>query len=479
MPRKNYSLRSIVMSPKRSASPSPPSPTFSDTTQASAINFGLDGPEKIITRANLRVSLQAYDELMTSSANYRAALLHMSKATAAFADSLEKCSGLKGPTYEAGTRLQAASGLHHLIGNHWHVLAETLDKSFEKPLRQHMDTYKTIVHERSTSYEKALREKSEIIRQTEASNMNGKQRSAFPSIPRELHSCLLDLQSFRAALSVLQRQVDELDDLKVQHYREIMEHEEEVWNVVQTKVCVVVRSTMDVFDRFTAKASDPILEPMLQSIPDPFDAYGPPQAEDQIFTILPPLAVIANAPSPSPSPLANTPPTSSSPPDIINHSWAPTSNLFSNSTSEWSDVSSTSSTSPRSTSPAAIIKRRQSHPPSIARKSDSKLRSVLTVIDESHLTHTSEIPEASRSELRSTSSSDVNGGVLPPSEPEEWGAFGYGDTSNTSTIRGDETPRRPTALVATLHTPSYDHDQKIETGHAPDAGSDRTIQLGS
>jgi hypothetical protein len=31
------------------------------------------------------------------------------------------CS-LKGPTYEAGTRLQAASGLHHLIGNHWHVL---------------------------------------------------------------------------------------------------------------------------------------------------------------------------------------------------------------------------------------------------------------------------------------------------------------------------------------------------------------------
>jgi hypothetical protein len=29
---------------------------------------------------------------------------------------------LKGPSYEAGTRLQAASGLHHLIGNHWHVL---------------------------------------------------------------------------------------------------------------------------------------------------------------------------------------------------------------------------------------------------------------------------------------------------------------------------------------------------------------------
>jgi hypothetical protein len=35
---------------------------------------------------------------------------------------------------------------------------------------------------------------------------------------------------------VLQRQVDELDDLKAAHYQEIMEHEEEVWDVVQGKV---------------------------------------------------------------------------------------------------------------------------------------------------------------------------------------------------------------------------------------------------
>lgn len=45
-----------------------------------------------------------------------------------------------------------------------------------------------------------------------------------------------DLQSFREALSVLQRQVDDLDELKVSHYHEIIEHEEEVWNVVQSKV---------------------------------------------------------------------------------------------------------------------------------------------------------------------------------------------------------------------------------------------------
>ena len=46
-----------------------------------------------------------------------------------------------------------------------------------------------------------------------------------------------DLQSFREALQVLQRQVDDLDELKAAHYQDIMEHEEEVWDFVQGKVC--------------------------------------------------------------------------------------------------------------------------------------------------------------------------------------------------------------------------------------------------
>ncbi|KAF9221900.1 hypothetical protein BS17DRAFT_756525 [Gyrodon lividus] len=466
MPRKSRSLRNLALSPKRSSSPGPPSPTFSDATHASAMNFGADGPEKIITRANLKVSLQAYDELMNCSANYRAALLHMSKATAVFADSLEKCSGLKGPTYEAGTRLQATSGLHHLISNHWHVLAETLDKNFEKPLRQHFDTYKTIVNERSASYEKALREKSEIIRQTETSNMNRKQRN---------------LQSFREALSVLQKQVDELDSLKAQHYREIMEHEEEVWDVVQAKVCVAVRSTMDVFDRFTAKASDPILEPMLQSVPDPFDSYGPPQAEDQIFTILPPLAVMANAPSPSPSPLGNSPPSGSgiSPPNIVNNAWVPTGGFFANTTSEWNTVSSPSCTPPRSASPSAVVKRRQSHPPltnHYSRKSNPKLRSVLPIIDEPHTRHAIEIAEAGRLESRPPPPPEIHGGPSSPPEPDAWNGFAYGESPYTQTMGGDETPRHSATSVAPSHPTSYD-DQEAEHKLTSDSQSDHTIQM--
>ncbi|KAH7887948.1 hypothetical protein F5I97DRAFT_1805427 [Phlebopus sp. FC_14] len=457
MPRKT-GLRNLALSPKHFPSAGPPSPTFSDATHASAMNFGADGPEKIITRANLKASLQAYDDLMNASASYRAALLHMSKVTAVFADALEKCSGLKGPSYEAGTRLQAASGLHHLIGNHWHVLAETLDKSFEKPLRQHLDTYRTIVNERSASYEKALREKSEIIRQTEMTNMNKKQRN---------------LQTFREALSVLQRQVDELDGLKAQHYQEIMEHEEEVWNVVQAKVCVAVRSTMDVFDRFTTKASDPILEPMLQSVPDPFDSYGPPQAEDQIFSILPPLAVIANAPSPSPSPMGTTPPSGVdvSPPGIVDNSWVPTSGFFATSTSEWGDIPpSPSSAIPRSASPSATLKRRQSHPPATNhRKTDSKLRGVLAVIDEPHTQYASEVADSSHSENRTSLPPETNG---DSSSPPSWGTFNYGESPYVANLSGEATPRH-SALSSSSNNIAFHHEGSPNS----DSQSDHTVQL--
>jgi len=73
-------------------------------------------------------------------------------------------------------------------------------------------------------------------------SMNRKERSESPNfIPFQgkrqcVNYILADLQSFREALAVLQRQVDDLDELKLMHYQKIIEHEEDVWGVVQGKV---------------------------------------------------------------------------------------------------------------------------------------------------------------------------------------------------------------------------------------------------
>jgi hypothetical protein len=177
---------------------------------------------------------------------------------------------------------------------------------------------------------------------------------------------------------------------------------------------------------------------MLQSVPDPFDSYGPPQAEDQIFTILPPLAVMASAPSPSPSPLATTPPRSSDvSPAIINNSWAPTGGFFANTTSEWADSVSPSSTPPRAESPPSLLRRRMSHPPTHhARKAESKLRSVLSVIDETHVRHPSDPVDASPSEAKAPQP-NINGGPLEPDT--SWGTLTYGESPYPS-VTDDTTP---------------------------------------
>jgi hypothetical protein len=51
------------MQGKRNASLDPPSPTFTETTNASAVNLGENGPAKIITRSDLKASMQSYENV--------------------------------------------------------------------------------------------------------------------------------------------------------------------------------------------------------------------------------------------------------------------------------------------------------------------------------------------------------------------------------------------------------------------------------
>lgn len=49
----------------------------------------------------------------------------------------------------------------------------------------------------------------------------------------------IDLNSFRAALTTLQKQVSDLDQLKAEYYTEVLIHEEETWDAAMEKVCRV------------------------------------------------------------------------------------------------------------------------------------------------------------------------------------------------------------------------------------------------
>ncbi|KAK6907298.1 hypothetical protein L486_03987 [Kwoniella mangroviensis CBS 10435] len=262
----------------------PPSPTYSTTTTGSIVNL----PENhaLITRKDLRQSIACFEELMAAAKAYRNALLAMSSATAAFASAMEACSRVKG-CRSSNSALAGASGLQYLVSNHEQILADAVYRQFEIPLLEALDHYKLVTADRLVAYEKALHEQSSKIRKTEAENGRRRKR---------------DLQQLRQALAEMQRQVDELDGMKAAYHEEVLEGEDEIWDTVLNKVAFVVRSQLDFYEKIAGKASDPILEPLVMSIPDPFDSYGPPKEDGQIFSVLAPLGLLDSSAPQSPTP---------------------------------------------------------------------------------------------------------------------------------------------------------------------------------
>lgn len=135
---------------------------------------------------------------------------------------------------------------------------------------------------------------------------------------------------------------------------------------------------------------------MLQSVPDPFDSYGPPPSENQIFSILAPLSMTTPTPSTAAvsltSPLVSTlpewDPTDSAPISATTKiaSWLPDAQM-----AEWTSAPSPSPEPPRSLSPPTSRpssppsgpgSRRHSLPMVQQHQQESNLRSMLSVIDE-------------------------------------------------------------------------------------------------
>ncbi|GAA6001442.1 Ivy1p [Rhodotorula paludigena] len=270
------------------------SPTLSAaSTRASQLDFGeVGGPRVVVTRADLRESVAAYEQLLACAKAYRNALHALSGSATALAGALGECARVKGAG-ESGEGLLAASGLHYMVANSGQVLSDTLYRSFEVPLMTAYDSYVADIAARHAEYEALLKEKTAKIRETEAENMRrGKKKSR-------------DLNQFRAALNKLQEQVAEVEVCKRTYYSEVLENETDVWSLIGGKVSLLVRSTMDLADRLASKAtSDPVIESMLNEHPDPFDSYRLDRDEVRdVFTVLPPMNLGAG---PSSAPLSKT-----------------------------------------------------------------------------------------------------------------------------------------------------------------------------
>ncbi|KAJ1018558.1 hypothetical protein NDA16_004840 [Ustilago loliicola] len=209
-------------------------------------------------------------------------MLAMAKASSDLACALETCARVKG-AHESGPGLQAASGLHFLKSNYEQVLCDTFWKDFSIPLLSHYDTYRSACTDRQVLHDKAVTEKSKELKDAEArNNRAGRKKER-------------DLNSFRRALAELQSHVDAIDELKAQYYNEVLDAEQEVWQFIESKVALIVRSQIEISERISSKGlNDPVLEQMLAAIPDPFGSYGPAKQDGEIFSILPPISLLSS-----------------------------------------------------------------------------------------------------------------------------------------------------------------------------------------
>ncbi|POY74514.1 hypothetical protein BMF94_2274 [Rhodotorula taiwanensis] len=267
------------------------SPTLTATTLASRLDLGDDGPKVIVTRADLRDSISAYEHLLSTAKGYRNALIALSTASTALAGALGECARVKGAEDTSAENLMAASGLQYMVANSGQVLSDTLYRSFEVPLMTQYDSYVNEIAARHAEYEELLKEKTARIRETEAENMRrGKKKTR-------------DLDQFRQALHQLTEQVAEVEVCKRTYYSEVLDGESQMWAMIAGKVALLVRSTLDLSDRLASKStSDPVIESMLNEHPDPFDSYRLDRDEADVLTVLPPINLVGSASTPVISP---------------------------------------------------------------------------------------------------------------------------------------------------------------------------------
>ncbi|KAK7695640.1 hypothetical protein QCA50_000276 [Cerrena zonata] len=173
-----------------------------------------------------------------------------------------------------------------------------------------------------------------------------------------------------------------------------------------------------------------------------------------------------------------------------NSSWAPSSgSYFAESNAAWatsvgsppSQIASSSS-SPRPTSPTPIarsasppssspVSRRNSHPPTHqSRKSESKLRSVLSVIDETSSRHNDELLEGTS---RSVSESALASSYEVPGNPDEngWGTIKVKKFSGPTPILtsdNDLTPRSTSLRSQSPANPETPHAVRSLSPHSDD-----------
>ncbi|KAF8428269.1 hypothetical protein EV426DRAFT_631524 [Tirmania nivea] len=284
----------------------PPSPTASYTSTAvppSTLNLLNSSssppiPQDILSRADVAHSISAYESLLSTAKAYRKALAAVSTAASSFGAALEACARCRG-TGPNGHGILNASGLQYLIGSNMNILSEGLYRGFEVPLLHELDLYKEKTTENEERYKKEEAKRGKELRKRESEYLKlarQKQRSIF------LH---LGFSSYRSALTDLTQFIDELDQLKYEHWHISHTLATDTSNHVLDCAALIVRAEVEIFEKVAQKGWDGAgggLDDLIARAQDPFapEACGDDAGSGAgtLFSILPAHSILPSPHSP-------------------------------------------------------------------------------------------------------------------------------------------------------------------------------------
>lgn len=242
--------------------------TIASTSYAAGVQMNHPDLPALITRREVTETLESYNGVLAAAARYREALLTVSSAAAEFGAALEDCARCKGAGSSAESLL-AAGGLHYLVSNHQQILAKSIQRTFEGPVRRQVEQFKAEMASNDETFKQDMKVRTRQLKKQEMENA------------RISRMRVRNLGAYRNSLLELTSQVDDIDRLKYEHFCQAFDLAQNTSTNILTYAASVVRAEVEIYEGIARKGwSGGGLDDLISTCPDPF---APAEEEDDEF----------------------------------------------------------------------------------------------------------------------------------------------------------------------------------------------------
>ncbi|CCH42930.1 hypothetical protein BN7_2476 [Wickerhamomyces ciferrii] len=233
-------------------------PSFSTMNSFNSFSPSTLDLQTLVTKTDINKTTEAYNEILSTSKEYRDALLKVSEAAGNFGAALENGAKCKGSGNSADGLL-SASGLYFLVANHQQILAHSVKNSFEEPILKEINQFKLKTSKNDEIFKNNIKEKITLLKKQEYEN------SKLSKLKTR------NLITYRSKLQQLTSHIDEIDKVKHDYYQSSFDLVQDTSQNILKQVGSIVRAQVEIYEGIARKGwSGGGLDELLAGCPDPF-----------------------------------------------------------------------------------------------------------------------------------------------------------------------------------------------------------------